>query len=80
MDAEGIRDRLVEAFRHSVRGDEGLRGVVDFLNWSRENFMVSGDLAGWVEAFSTQALFRSTVNVIGTGPRARPVRRYPCPR
>ncbi|KAG9415184.1 hypothetical protein AC1031_008621 [Aphanomyces cochlioides] len=67
-EAEEIRDRLVVAVRDSVRGDEGLRGAVDFLNWSRENFLVVGDLAGWVEAWQSSAPFSSTVNVIGTGP------------
>ncbi|KAG9411429.1 hypothetical protein AC1031_017066 [Aphanomyces cochlioides] len=67
-EAEEIRDRLVKAVRDSVRGDEGLRGAVDFLNWSRENFLVVGDLAGWVEAWQSRAPFSSTVNVIGTGP------------
>ncbi|KAG9402144.1 hypothetical protein AC1031_007848 [Aphanomyces cochlioides] len=67
-EAEDIRDRLVKAVRNSVRGDEGLRGAVDFLNWSRENFLVVGDLAGSVEAWQSHASFSSTVNVIGTGP------------
>ncbi|KAH9118854.1 hypothetical protein AeMF1_008203, partial [Aphanomyces euteiches] len=42
---EELRDRLVLAVRNGVLGDEGLRGAVDFLNWSRDSFLVVGDLA-----------------------------------
>ncbi|CAK4608366.1 unnamed protein product [Aphanomyces euteiches] len=65
---EELRDRLVLAVRNGVLGDEGLRGAVDFLNWSRDSFLVVGDLAGWVEAWHTRAPFPGTINVIGTGP------------
>ncbi|CAK4902780.1 unnamed protein product, partial [Aphanomyces euteiches] len=65
---EELRDRLVLAVRNGVLGDEGLRGAVDFLNWSRDSFLVMGDLAGWVEAWHIRAPFPGTINVIGTGP------------
>ncbi|CAK4447812.1 unnamed protein product [Aphanomyces euteiches] len=39
-----IYDALIDALRARVQGDEGLRGVLDFLNWSREHFLV--DLTG----------------------------------
>ncbi|CAK5024885.1 unnamed protein product, partial [Aphanomyces euteiches] len=38
---EELRDRLVFAVRNGVLGDEGLRGAVDFLNWSRDSFLVA---------------------------------------
>ncbi|CAK4725483.1 unnamed protein product [Aphanomyces euteiches] len=63
-----LRDRLVLALRNGVMGDEGLRGVVDFMNWSRDSFLVVGDLSGWVKAWHARAPFAGTVNVIGTGP------------
>ncbi|KAH9089092.1 hypothetical protein LEN26_019293, partial [Aphanomyces euteiches] len=65
---EELRDRLVLALRNGVMGDEGLRGVVDFMNWSRDSFLVVGDLSGWVKAWHARAPFAGTVNVIGTGP------------
>ncbi|CAK4705243.1 unnamed protein product, partial [Aphanomyces euteiches] len=65
---EELRDRLVLALRNGVMGDEGLRGVVDFMNWSRDSFLVVGDLSGWVKAWHARAPFEGTVNVIGTGP------------
>ncbi|KAH9174289.1 hypothetical protein AeNC1_017686, partial [Aphanomyces euteiches] len=65
---EELRDRLVFAVRNGVLGDEGLRGAVDFLNWSRDSFLVVGDLAGWVEAWHTRAPFPGTINVVGAGP------------
>ncbi|CAK4714277.1 unnamed protein product, partial [Aphanomyces euteiches] len=65
---EELRDRLVLALRNGVMGDEGLHGVVDFMNWSRDSFLVVGDLSGWVKAWHARAPFAGTVNVIGTGP------------
>ncbi|CAK4475085.1 unnamed protein product, partial [Aphanomyces euteiches] len=62
---EELRDRLVLALRNGVMGDEGLRGVVDFMNWSRDSFLVVGDLSGWVKAWHARAPFAGTVNVIG---------------
>ncbi|KAH9160468.1 hypothetical protein LEN26_001836 [Aphanomyces euteiches] len=63
-----IYDTLIDALRARVQGGEGLRGVLDFLNWSRERYLVVGDLTGWIDAWQSDGSFDSAINILGSWP------------
>ncbi|CAK5156813.1 unnamed protein product [Aphanomyces euteiches] len=63
-----IYDTLIEALQARVQGGEGLRGVLDFLNWSRERYLVVGDLTGWIDAWQSDGSFDSAINILGSWP------------